>query len=116
LSFKVTSRASNIEYAIRDVIVHTKQLIKDGKKIYYLNIGDPAAFDLTVPPHVKAALCKALQEDNNYYSPSEGLLELREAVAKKEKRVNNVNITAGDVLITEGISEGIQMSRAAIVE
>jgi len=58
LSFKVTSRASNIEYAIRDVIVHTKQLIKDGKKIYYLNIGDPAAFDLTVPPHVKAALCK----------------------------------------------------------
>jgi len=42
-------------------------------------------------------------------------LELREAVAKKEKRVNNVNITAGDVLITEGISEGIQMSLAAIV-
>ena len=116
MSFKVTSRASNIEYAIRDVIVHTKQLIKDGKKINYLNIVDPTAFDLTVPPHVKAALCKALQEDNNYYSPSEGLLELREAVAKKEKRVNNVNITAGDVLITEGISEGIQMSLAAIVE
>ena len=116
MNVKVTSRASNIEYAIRDVIVHTKQLIEDGKKIYYLNIGDPAAFDLTVPPHVKAALCKALQEDNNYYSPSEGILELREAVAKKEKRVNNVNITADDVLITEGISEGIQMSLAAIVE
>ncbi len=116
MGFKVTKRASNIEYAIRDVIVHTKQLIKDGKKIYYLNIGDPAAFDLTVPSNVKAALCKALQEDSNCYSPSEGLLELREAVAKKEKRVNNVNITAEDVLVTEGISEGIQMSLAAIVE
>jgi aspartate/methionine/tyrosine aminotransferase len=90
--------------------------VKDGKKIYYLNIGDPAAFDFTVPPHVKAALCKALEEDYNFYSPSEGLLELREAVAKKEKRVNNVDITADDVLITEGISEGIQMSLAAIVE
>ena len=97
-------------------MVHTKQLTKDGKKIYYLNIGDPAAFDFTVPPHVKAALCKALEENDNYYSPSEGLLELREAVARKEKRVNNVNITAEDVLITEGISEGIQMSLAAIVE
>ena len=115
-NFKVTSRASNIEYAIRDVIPYTERLVKEGKKIYYLNIGDPAAFDFQVPPHVKAALCKALQEDNNYYSPSEGLPELREAVAKKEKRVNNVDITAQDVLITEGISEGIQMSLAAIVE
>ena len=116
MGIKVTRRASNIEYAIRDVIPHTTQLVKDGKKIYYLNIGDPAAFDFTVPPHVKAALCKALEEDYNFYSPSEGLLELREAVAKKEKRVNNVDITADDVLITEGISEGIQMSLAAIVE
>ena len=115
-NIKVTSRASNIEYAIRDVIPYAEQLVKEGRKIYYLNIGDPAAFDFQVPPHVKDALCKALQEDNNYYSPSEGLLELREAVVNKEKRVNNVDITAKDVLITEGISEGIQMSLAAIVE
>jgi alanine-synthesizing transaminase len=113
---KVTSRASNIEYAIRDVIPYAEQLVNEGKKIYYLNIGDPAAFDFQVPPHVKDALCKALQEDNNYYSPSEGLLELREAIVNKEKRVNNVDITSKDVLITEGISEGIQMSLAAIVE
>ena len=113
---KVTSRATNIEYAIRDVIPYTEQLLKKGKKIYYLNIGDPAAFDFTVPPHVKEALCKAVQEDDNHYSPSEGIPELRQAIAKKEKRVNNVNITPEDVLVTEGISEGIQMALAAIVE
>jgi len=67
-------RASHIEYAIRDVIGYTEQLVKDGRKIYYLNIGDPAAFDLTVPPHVKQALCKAVQEDDNHYSPSEEFL------------------------------------------
>jgi len=88
----------------------------DGKKIYYLNIGDPAAFDFTVPPHVKEALCKAVNEDNNHYSASEGLPELRQAVARKEKRVNNVDIYPEDVLITEGISEGIQMILAALVE
>lgn len=113
---KVTNRASNIEYAIRDVITHTQQLIKDGRKIYYLNIGDPPAFDFTVPQHVKAALCKAVQENTNYYSPSEGLLELRQAIVKKEKRVNKVYISPEDILITEGISEGIQMALAAIVE
>jgi alanine-synthesizing transaminase len=113
---KVTKRASNIEYAIRDVIVHTQDLIKNGRKIYYLNIGDPAAFDYKTPTYVKAALCKAIEEDNNYYSPSEGRPELREAIVKKEKRVNGVDFTADKVIITEGISEGIEMLLAAIVE
>jgi alanine-synthesizing transaminase len=113
---KVTKRASNIEYAIRDVIVHTKDLIKNGKKIYYLNIGDPAAFDFKTPPSLKDALCNAIAKEDNYYSPSEGLPELRQAVANKEKKINNVDITADDVLVTEGISEGIQMLLGAIVE
>ncbi len=113
---KATTRASNIEYAIRDVIVHTQELIKIGRKIYYLNIGDPAAFDFKTPAYVKAALCKAIEEDNNYYSQSEGRPELREAIVRKEKRVNNVDITANNIIITEGISEGIQMVLAALVE
>lgn len=82
---KVTNRAKNIEYAIRDVIVHTQELSKNGKKIYYLNIGDPAAFDFKTPQYVKDALCKAIACDDNYYSPSEGRVELREAIVRKEK-------------------------------
>lgn len=116
MGIKVTSRAANIEYAIRDVIVHTKQLIEDGKKIYYLNIGDPAAFDFKTPQNVKDALCEAVQKDDNYYSPSEGRLDLREAIVRKEKKVNNVDVTSDDVLVTEGISEGIQMILGALVE
>jgi tyrosine/nicotianamine family aminotransferase len=115
-NIKVTDRAKNIEYAIRDVIVHTQELIKNGKKIYYLNIGDPAAFDFKTPQHVKDALCKAVEDDDNYYSPSEGRIELREAIVNKEKRVNSIDITANNVLVTEGISEGIQMILAALVE
>jgi tyrosine/nicotianamine family aminotransferase len=113
---KVTERASNIEYAIRDVIVHTKELISNGKKIHYLNIGDPAAFDFKTPPSLKTALCQAIAKEENYYSPSEGLPELRQAVANKEKKINDVNISADDVLVTEGISEGIQMLLGALVE
>ncbi len=113
---KVVARAKGIEYAIRDVIAYTEQLVRHGKKIYYLNIGDPAAFDFKTPQNVKDALCKAVEEDANYYSPSEGRVELREAIVRKEKRVNNVDITANNVLVTEGISEGIQMILAALVE
>jgi alanine-synthesizing transaminase len=113
---KVTNRVLEIEYAIRDIIAHTEHLLQTGKKLYCLNIGDPGAFDFPTPEHVKKALCKAVREDDSYYSPSEGLPELREAIAKKEKSVNDVTISSDDVLITEGISEGIQMLLAALVE
>jgi len=113
---EVTARAKNVEYAIRDVVVYAREVAKTGKKIFNLNIGDPAAFDFKTPQYVKDALCKAVNQDNNYYSQSEGIPELREAIVRKEKRVNNVDITANNVIITEGISEGIQMLLAALVE
>ena len=114
-SVKVTERAKAIEYAIRDIIVHVNDVAKTGKKIFYLNIGDPVAFDFHTPPHVKQALCNAVKEDVNHYSPSEGLPELRQAIAEKERRVNDVKISAENVIVTSGTSEGIQMVIAALI-
>lgn len=113
---KVTERVRTIEYAIRDVLVFAKQVAKTGKKIYYLNIGDPVAFDFETPPHIRQALTKAVEEGANAYSPSEGLPELRQAISQKEKRVNNVDVATDDIIITEGISEGIQMIMAALLD
>ncbi len=112
-----TERVRTIEYAIRDVIPYAKQVAKTGKKIYYLNIGDPNAFDFDTPPHIKEALIKAVESGGkaNAYSPSEGLPELREAISQKEKRVNDVAISPEDVIVTSGISEGIQMVMAALI-
>jgi len=114
--FKVTERARSVEYAIRDVMVFAKKLEKDGKKIFYLNIGDPNKFDFDTPSHIKEALIKAVKEGANWYAPSEGLPELREAICEKEKKVNGVKIQPQDVIVTQGISEGIQMLMAAVVE
>jgi tyrosine/nicotianamine family aminotransferase len=113
---KVTERVRTIEYAIRDVIVHARQVAKTGKKIYYLNIGDPVAFDFDTPQHIKQALMKAVEEGANAYSPSEGLPELRQAITQKEKRVNGVDVSSEDVIVTSGISEGIQMVMAALID
>jgi alanine-synthesizing transaminase len=113
---KVTERARTIEYAIRDVIVHAKALAKTGRKIYYLNIGDPVAFDFDTPEHIKQALFEAVKSGANAYSASEGLLELREAISEKEKRLNGVEVSAEDIIVTSGISEGIQMVMAALID
>lgn len=113
---KSSSRVHNIEYAIRDVIVYAKRMAKKGKKIYYLNIGDPVAFDFDTPKHVKQALAKAVENGENAYTASEGLLELREAISQKEKRVNGLEICAEKIIVTSGISEAIQMIMAALID
>ena len=113
---KVTERVRGIEYAIRDVIVYAKQVAKTGKKIYYLNIGDPVAFDFDTPRHIKDALTKAVEEGSNLYAPSEGIPELRQAISQKEKRINGVEVSPENVIVTQGISEGIQMVMAALID
>jgi len=114
--FKATERTRSIEYAIRDVLAFAKKLEKQGKKIIYLNIGDPCKYDFDTPEYIKKALVEAVAEGNNWYAPSEGLPELRDAICGKEKEVNGVSIHAEDVIVTQGISEGIQMLMAAIVD
>lgn len=113
---KVAERAKAIEYAIRDIIVNVGPITKMGKRIFCLNIGDPVAFDFPTPDHIKQALIEAVESGENFYSPSEGVQELRQAIAEKEKRVNDVNVPAENVLVTSGVSEGIQMLLAALME
>jgi len=113
---KLTERVRNIEYAIRDVVVHAKRLEKAGRKVIYLNIGDPVKYDFPTPQHIKGALIEAVKGDFNWYAPSEGLPELREAVCEKEKKYNRVDLSPEDVIVTHGVSEGIQMVMAALVE
>jgi alanine-synthesizing transaminase len=115
-SVNATKRVRDIEYAIRDVVAYAKQVAKTGKKIFYLNIGDPVAFDFDTPQHIKQALIKAVEGGANAYAPSEGIPELRQAISRKEKRVNGVEISADDVTVTSGISEGIQMVMAALID
>jgi tyrosine/nicotianamine family aminotransferase len=114
--FKPSKRTKTIEYAIRDVIGFAKNLEKKGKKILYLNIGDPVKYDFDTPQFVKQALCDAVNAGANWYAASEGQQELKEAICEKEKKVNNVDIRPEDIVVTAGVSEGIQMLTAAIVE
>jgi aspartate/methionine/tyrosine aminotransferase len=116
VSVKVAERANSIEYAIRDVIDNAGYATKNGKKIFPLNIGDPVAFDFPTPNHIKQALIEAITTDKNYYSPSEGIPELKQAIIEKEKIVNHVSIPNGNVIITSGVSEGIQMLISSLIE
>ena len=112
---KVSKKVAGVEYAIRDIVSAATKLEKQGKKINYLNIGDPVQYGFQPPDNVKEALIKAVKQGENYYAPSEGLLELREEIAKKEKD-KGLAVTSDDMLVTNGISEGLDMVISSIVE
>ena len=112
----ITKRVQTLEYAIRDVVEHARQLEEKGKDIIYLNIGDPLQFDFETPKHITEALIRAVKEGFNRYSPSEGLPELREAICEKEKKIGGITISPDNVIISNGVSEGIQMVLGALVD
>jgi alanine-synthesizing transaminase len=116
LDLNISKRVQNLEYAIRDVVGHARKLEKKGRDVIYLNIGDPLLFDFETPEHVKAALIQAVKDDFNEYSPSEGLPELRDAICEKEKKIGDIDVLPENVIVSNGVSEGIQMVLAALVD
>ena len=112
---KVSKKVVGVEYAIRDIVLAARKVEQTGMKVDYLNIGDPVQFGFQPPNNVKQALIDAINNGNNFYSSSEGLLELRQEIAKKEN-AKGLSITADDILITNGVSEGLDMVISSIVE
>jgi len=114
-TLKVSKKVAGVEYAIRDIVLAAKKVEQTGMNIDYLNIGDPVQFGFQPPNNVKQALIDAINKGENFYSSSEGLLELRQEIAKKEN-AKGLSIGADDILITNGVSEGLDMVISSIVE
>jgi len=108
-------RASRVSYAIRDVVVEANKLKAKGMKILHLNIGDPNVYDFVTPAHMIAAVDKAMKANLNNYADSAGVDEAREAVVKEAARDGIKGVTKNDVLITAGVSEGIEMALNALL-
>jgi len=98
-----------ISYAIRDVVLPARELEKKGFKILHLNIGDPNKYDFDTPQHMKEALYQATLEGHNGYAPSEGYIELREAIADREKQRNHISYHPDDICVTTGVTESLQI-------
>ncbi len=106
--FAPAERSRKLKYAIRDVAILADKIEKEtGEKVVRLNIGDPTYFDFDVPDHIKEALCEATREGKNAYTPSTGILELKEAIMRREKRDNGISASLDDVFVTNGLSEAI---------
>jgi len=109
------SRMSSVSYSIRRVVAEARKAEAAGKRIHYLNTGDPVAFGFATPPHMVDAVERALRNGENGYGPSVGLLEAREAVAA-ENSARGWPLDADRILLTAGSSEGIDFVLTALAD
>ena len=114
-TLKVSKKVAGVEYAIRDIVESARKVQQKGMNVDYLNIGDPVQFGFQPPDNVRQALIDAINKGENYYSSSEGLLELRQEIAKKEN-AKGLSISSEEILVTNGVSEGLDMVISSIVE
>jgi aspartate aminotransferase len=82
-----------------EVLVRARALEAQGKDIIHLEIGEP---DFPTPQHIIDAGKKALDEGWTHYGPSQGLPELREAIANYISATRGISVSAANVCVTPG--------------
>jgi aspartate/methionine/tyrosine aminotransferase len=81
------------------VSLEASQLARQGKKIYPFHLGD---MNIITPTNVMDAAVEAMKKGKTGYSPTAGIPELREALAKDISASRKLNLTADHVSIQPG--------------
>lgn len=91
------------------VAARAKELTRQGRDIVNLSLGEP---DFDVPTPIKAGLYRALDENKTHYTVSQGVLELREEIAKHSGH----GIQAEQIVVSSGCKLGIYLTLEAILD
>lgn len=114
-AIRPAARVRGFTYAIRNIVVEAKKVEATGKKVRYLNIGDPIPFGFKTPPHLVEAVDRAMRDGHNGYTASVGIESARQAVAA-EWTERGMPVTADRVCLTSGTSEGIEIALGALAD
>ena len=81
------------------VLAKANKLVSEGKDIVNLGIGQP---DFPTPKNITEAAIKAIKDGHHGYTPSNGILPLRESVSKHIYKSYNTLVNPDRILITPG--------------
>lgn len=95
------------------VSAKAKALKAQGKPVIGFGAGEP---DFPTPPHIVDAAVEACRVPSNHkYSPTPGLPALREAIVAKTKRDSGYEVTADQVVVTNGGKQAVYNALAALL-
>lgn len=82
-----------------EVLAKAKDLESRGVNVIHLEIGEP---DFDTPDHIKDAAIQALKDGHTHYSPSSGITELKEEVARYLSLSRGVDFNPEEIVVTPG--------------
>ncbi|MBD1925365.1 pyridoxal phosphate-dependent aminotransferase [Trichocoleus sp. FACHB-90] len=97
---KLAARVGQVTPSITLAIAAKAKAMKaEGIDVCSFSAGEP---DFDTPEHIKAAAKKALDEGKTKYGPAAGEPKLREAIARKLQKDNNLGFAPENVIVTNG--------------
>jgi aspartate/methionine/tyrosine aminotransferase len=91
-----------------------RALERKGEKLIHFELGEP---DFETPQHIREAAKRALDQGFTHYTPNAGLLELREAIAEKLKKDNEIEVDpASEICVTVGSQEAAYLVITCTIE
>lgn len=78
-----------------------------------LHVGEP---DFPTPSHIIDATSEFLQSRKIGYVPSQGLPDLRDAIAKKIRKIEGLDIDSSNIIVTIGATQAVYMATHTIVD
>ena len=82
-----------------EVLVRARALEAQGRDIVHLEIGEP---DFDTPENIVEAGIDALRKGYTHYGPSNGMVELRKAVAEDVSKSRGIKVTPEEVVVVPG--------------
>ncbi|HEU0132965.1 MAG TPA: pyridoxal phosphate-dependent aminotransferase [Mycobacteriales bacterium] len=102
------------ESATLAVDAKAKALKAQGRDVIGFGAGEP---DFCTPDHIVAAAAEACRTPRFHkYSPTPGLPELRQAIADKTKRDSGYDVSADQVLVTNGGKQAVYNAFATLLD
>jgi len=81
-----------------------RELKAQGKDIISLSLGEP---DFNTPDFIKEAAKKAIDDNYSTYTPVDGYVDLKEAIARKFKRDNNLDYKPANIVVSTGAKQSL---------
>ena len=89
------------------------EMIKEGKDIVSLCVGEP---DMKVPTYVIDGIYKAMLEGKTHYSNSQGIKELRDAIAQDVNNIYGCEYIGDEVMIAPGVKPASYFALSCLLE
>lgn len=100
-------------FIVMDVLEKAKAMAREGNRVIHMDAGEP---DFDTPAPIVEAAKRALAAGHTHYTPSLGIPELREEIARHYREKYGVTVSPDQIIVTSGTSPALMLVFAAVCD